>query len=106
MIFLINPLIAAPTIWIAIRYVPESRDVNGPEGLDWTGALLAFAALGALVYGLIAASHGGWAQTTVLAALVGGIVLLVLFIRTEKRSPAPMVPLGTSAHATSRASTS
>jgi EmrB/QacA subfamily drug resistance transporter len=93
MIFLINPLIAAPTIWIAIRYVPESRDVNGPAGLDWTGALLAFGALGGLVYGLIAASHGGWAQTTVLAALVGGIVLLVLFIRTEKRSPAPMVPL-------------
>jgi EmrB/QacA subfamily drug resistance transporter len=93
MIFLINPLIAAPTIWIAIRHVPESRDVNGPEGLDWKGALLAFGALGALVYGLIAASHGGWAQTTVLAALIGGIVLLVLFIRTEKRSPAPMVPL-------------
>jgi EmrB/QacA subfamily drug resistance transporter len=93
MIFLINPLIAAPTIWIAIRHVPESRDVNGPEGLDWKGALLAFGALGGLVYGLIAASHGGWAQTTVLAALVGGIVLLVLFIRTEKRSPAPMVPL-------------
>jgi EmrB/QacA subfamily drug resistance transporter len=93
MIFLINPLLAAPTIWIAIRHVPESRDVNGPEGLDWKGALLAFGALGALVYGLIAASHGGWAQTTVLAALIGGTVLLILFIRTEKRSPAPMVPL-------------
>jgi MFS family permease len=46
-----------------------------------------------LVYGLIAASHGGWAQTTVLAALIGGTVLLILFIRTEQRSAAPMVPL-------------
>jgi MFS family permease len=57
MIFLINPLLAAPTIWIAIRHVPESRDLDARGGLDWTGALLALGALGALVYGLIAASH-------------------------------------------------
>jgi EmrB/QacA subfamily drug resistance transporter len=93
MIFLINPLLAAPTLWIAIRYVTESRDLDSPEGLDWKGGLLAFGALGGLVYGLIAASHGGWAQPIVLAALAGGTALLVLFIRAERRSPAPMVPL-------------
>ena len=38
MIFLINPLLAAPTIWIAIRHVPESRDLDNPEGLDWKGS--------------------------------------------------------------------
>ena len=54
-IFLINPFIALPAISIALRYVPESRDENAPPGLDWRGALLAFAGLGALVYGLIAA---------------------------------------------------
>jgi EmrB/QacA subfamily drug resistance transporter len=93
MIFLVNPLVAAPTLWIAFRYVPESRDLDTSAGLDWKGALLAFGALGALVYGLIAASHGGWAQVTVLAALAGGSTLLILFIRAERRSPAPMVPL-------------
>lgn len=94
MIFLINPLIAVPTIWIAIRHVPESRDLDTRGGLDWTGALLALGALGALVYGLIAASHGGWAQVTVAATLAGGTALLILFILAEWRSPAPMVPLG------------
>jgi EmrB/QacA subfamily drug resistance transporter len=93
MIFLINPLLAAPTIWIAVRHVPESRNLDNPEGLDWKGALLAFAALGSLVYGLISASHSGWAQTPVVAALTGGVVLLVLFILAERSSPAPMVPL-------------
>ena len=93
MIFLINPLIAGPTLWIAIRYVTESRDLTTTDGLDWKGGLLAFGALGSLVYGLIAASHGGWAQVTVLATLVGGAALLLLFIFTERRSPAPMVPL-------------
>ena len=93
MIFLINPLIALPTIWIALRRVPESRDPDASESLDWQGALLAFGALGTLVYGLIAASHGGWAQSSVVSALAAGALLLVLFVLQERRSPAPMVPL-------------
>src|SRR5882724_11118613 len=48
-IFLINPFIALPTILIALRHVPESRDAHAPRGLDWRGALLALAGLGSLV---------------------------------------------------------
>jgi EmrB/QacA subfamily drug resistance transporter len=92
LIFLINPLLAAPTIWIALRHVPESRDPGPEQGLDWTGAALAFGALGALVYGLIAASHAGWAHVTVIAPLVAGGGLLFLFILAERRSRAPMMP--------------
>src|SRR5262249_48040519 len=68
-IFLINPLIAVPTLWITLRYVPESRDPNAAPGIDWLGALLVFAGLGSLVYGLIAASRLGWGNARVLAAL-------------------------------------
>lgn len=93
MIFLINPLLAIPTIWITVRQVPESRDPGARQGLDWAGALLAFCGLGALVYGLIAASHSGWARITVVAPLAAGAVLLALFVVVERRSPAPMVPL-------------
>ena len=66
-IFLINPFIALPAILIALRHVPESRDENAARGLDWRGALLAFAGLGALVYGLIAAPDRGWSDTRVIA---------------------------------------
>src|ERR1044072_644426 len=59
-IFLINPFIALPTILIALRHVPESRDLQATSGLDWRGALLALLGLGALVYGLIAAPGRGW----------------------------------------------
>ena len=93
MIFLINPLLAIPTIWITLRHVPETRDPDAPQGLDWVGALLAFGGLGGLVYGLIAASHAGWAHMQVVAPLVAGAGLLVLFVIVERRSPAPMVPL-------------
>src|SRR5271156_2454089 len=52
-IFLINPLLALPTIWIALYRLPESRDNEAKGGLDWRGSLLAFASLGSLAYGFI-----------------------------------------------------
>src|SRR6202163_2420611 len=45
-IFLINPALALPTIWVALTHVPESRDSEAAAGLDWFGALLAIAGLG------------------------------------------------------------
>lgn len=92
-IFLINPLIALPAIWIALRHVPESRDPEATSGLDWRGALLALAGLGSLVYGLIAAPDRGWGNVAVIAALAGGVALLAAFVWEEARSPAPMMPL-------------
>jgi EmrB/QacA subfamily drug resistance transporter len=91
-IFLINPLVAAPTLWIAARYVPESRDLGTSEGVDWQGALLALGTLGFLVYGLIAASHTGWGDSAVLGTLATGVFLLGCFIVAERRSSAPMMP--------------
>lgn len=92
-IFLINPFIALPAIWIALRHVPESRDEEAARGLDWPGALLALAGLGSLVYGLIAAPGRGWGDATVIAALAAGALLLAAFVWQEARSPAPMMPL-------------
>jgi EmrB/QacA subfamily drug resistance transporter len=92
-IFLINPLIALPCIWIALRRVPESSDPQATRGLDWRGALLALFGLGALVYGLIAAPGRGWGDPIVIVSLVAGLLLLVAFVWEEKRSPTPMMPL-------------
>jgi EmrB/QacA subfamily drug resistance transporter len=92
-IFLINPLLALPTLWITLRRVPESRDPNAAPGVDWPGALLAFAGLGSLVYGLIASSGLGWQDARVAAALAAGALLLVAFVVAERGSRAPMMPL-------------
>jgi hypothetical protein len=92
-IFLINPLLAVPTIWIALRRVVESRDTQASTELDWHGAVLAFVGLSALVYGLIAAAAHGWTDARVIAALLAGAVGLVVFLLDEQLSPAPMMPL-------------
>src|SRR6202035_486644 len=92
-IFLINPLIAVPTILIAVRHLPESVDPDAKKGLDARGAALAFFGLGLLVYGLIAASERGWHSPAVIGSLLFGAALLVSFVLAERRSPAPMMPL-------------
>ena len=92
-IFLINPLLAIPTLWVTLRRVPESRDPNAPSGIDWLGALLAFAGLGSLIYGLIAASDLGWRDAAVLGSVTVGALLLGAFVLAEGRSRSPMMPL-------------
>jgi len=93
-IFLINPLLALPTIWIAYRHVPESRDPQAKSGLDWRGTILVLAGLGGVAYGLIALPSSGWRDPVVLASLLGGAVLLAAFLFVERASAAPMLPLG------------
>jgi MFS family permease len=92
-IFLINPLLALPTIGIALYRVPESRDVEAKSGLDWRGAFLGFTSLGSLTFGLIAAPVSGLKEPIVLAALLTGLLLLALFIWQETRTPTPILPL-------------
>ena len=92
-IFLINPLLALPTIWIAFRHLPESRDPEAKPGLDWRGATLVLLGLGALIYGLIAAPISGWRDPIALAALTGGLTALTAFVWVEYGSSAPMLPL-------------
>jgi EmrB/QacA subfamily drug resistance transporter len=92
-IFLINPLLAIPTLWITITRVPESRDPDAPPAIDWWGAVLAFLGLGCVAYALIGSSSSlGWEETS--APLFGiGVLLLVGFVLVEKRSRYPMMPL-------------
>jgi len=92
-IFLINPLIAIPTLWIAVRRLPESGDPTAHASLDWRGAVLAFGGLGGLVYGLISASRLGWQDMTVVGSLTVGALLLSGLVLEERRSRAPMMPL-------------
>jgi EmrB/QacA subfamily drug resistance transporter len=93
-IFLINPVLALATIWIAYRHVPETRDPLATRSLDWRGALLALAGLGSFVFGLIALPVSGLRDPVVSGSLVVGILLLIVFVWEEGRLKAPMMPLG------------
>ena len=94
-IFLINPLLALPTMWIAYRHVPESRDPEAKPGLDWRGTILVLAGLGGLAYGLIALPSfrlAGSDRACVTA--VEAPCCLPRSCYVERASAAPMLPLG------------
>ena len=90
-IFLINLPVAALTIFVTRRSVPESRD-DEARALDIPGTLTAASGLGALTYGLTMASGNGWTGAT-FAWMTAGAVLLAGFVVLERHSRAPMMPL-------------
>jgi len=88
-IFLINLPLAALTVWLAQRWVPESRDPQARGRFDLAGASLAALALAGTTWALTDA--GG--PTTPYAAAVG-ILAAVGFLVLERRLADPMVRLG------------
>jgi EmrB/QacA subfamily drug resistance transporter len=93
LIFIINIPIAAVVVALAIRHVPESRDPDATGRVDITGGILVTLGLVGLTYGLIEGPGRGFTDPVVLAALVGGVVLLVVFAIWESRARHPMLPL-------------
>ncbi|HMK11976.1 MAG TPA: MFS transporter [Acidimicrobiales bacterium] len=85
------PLVAATFIAIWL-FAPESRDENQTP-LDPIGAVLSLAGLGALVFTIIQGGENGWTTTPVLIAAVAAVVTLVGFLRWERRTEHPMLPL-------------
>ena len=84
-IFWINVPIAAVVVYIAMRYVPESRDEStSRRRLDLPGVALAAAGLAGLTYGLIAGS---------LAVTLLGLAVLGSFGWWQHRADAPLMPL-------------
>ncbi|MGW1379779.1 MFS transporter [Streptomyces sp. NPDC002446] len=92
-VFFLNVPLAAVCVPVALRYVPETRerDVRERRGFDVRGAVLGALALAGVTYALIAAPGRG-AAPGVLVPAVAGVLLGVVFVRVERRSPDPMLP--------------
>ena len=93
-IFYINLPLALGAIFLAVRFVDESRE-RGAGRTDYSGALLATAGLGGLTYALTLWSAERRFDTTVLIALAAGISISAAFLWNEhRRGSRAMMPLG------------
>jgi EmrB/QacA subfamily drug resistance transporter len=89
-IFWLNVPIGLALLPLGVRLLSESF---GPgERLDLPGLLLAAGGLLGLTFGIVRANALGWTSAAVLAALGGGVALLVAFLAWERRTPQPMLP--------------
>ena len=72
-------------------YIHGSERLSGK--FDFVGSLLSVAGMVAVVYGFINAANNGWSETATIVALVGGVVLLAVFVLFESGSKVAMMPL-------------
>lgn len=82
-IFFLNLPVALAAVLVAWRYVAESERQRQP--LDWSGAMLATAALGSLTWALTLWSARHTASLQSWGGLGGGVLLLLLFLWNERR---------------------
>lgn len=92
-IFFLNLPLAALTIAIAWRTMPESRDPAAQHALDWGGIAAATLGLGGIVFALIEGPSRGVGHPAVWASALVGVAGLAAFWRIEARTPYPMMPL-------------
>jgi MFS family permease len=100
LVFLVSvPVGLFGTVWAYLKL--EERGQRAHARVDWLGnvtfAIGLIAVLGGITYGILPyGGHAmGWTNPWVLAALLGGTAVLVLFVAIERRVPEPMfrIPL-------------
>jgi MFS family permease len=100
LVFLISvPVGVVGTVWAYVNL--KEKGIRTPAKIDWIGnvtfALGLVAVLVGIVYGLepYGGQPMGWTNPFVLAALTGGVALLVVFVFIETKVEAPMfrIPL-------------
>jgi len=95
-IFLINIPVCTASAAVVWRHVGETPRHRVP--VDYPGQVLAVVALGLVTGGIIAAGSQGWASPATWGLIVAGAVACAAFLRTERRSTHPLLPLSFFAH--------
>jgi EmrB/QacA subfamily drug resistance transporter len=92
-VLFVNAPVALAALVAAPAAIPESRDETAKRTLDVPGAATATLGLTSLIYAVSRVPDDGWTSPTTLGFGATGLLLLVLFVLAERRSPAPLVPL-------------
>jgi EmrB/QacA subfamily drug resistance transporter len=90
-IFWLNVPLGVISVPLVLAALPNSFGAR--VRADVVGLVLAGLGVLGLVYGIVRGNDAGWDSAEVLGALVGGGVLLVLFVLWEHRVAAPLLPL-------------
>ena len=90
--FLINVPLAIVAFWAAWQYIPESRDPDAPDHLDWLGSVVIAVAVGGIAFGLIRGYETDWADTVALVALGLGVIAAILFPFMMIKRKDPLIP--------------
>ncbi|EKT78044.1 puromycin resistance protein pur8 [Rhodococcus opacus M213] len=91
-VMFVNVGFAAIALVGAVLLLAKHVDTERPK-LDIPGTVVVSAALFAVVYGFAHAESTGWTNPVTLGFLIGGVVLLTVFVWLEARVAHPLLPL-------------
>lgn len=92
-IFYINVPVGALALTLGLIFIPKDAPAESGQHFDVPGAAVFLGGLTALLLGLNKGAEWGWSSLSVLGLLAGALILLIVFIQIERRSPAPMLDL-------------
>jgi EmrB/QacA subfamily drug resistance transporter len=92
-VFFVNVPVGAFALFVALTRMEESRDL-GAVRTDVAGLLTFSGALFLIVFGLLRGNSSGWGSALIVGSLVGGAVLLGVFVAVELLQERPMLDLG------------
>ncbi|MET9506477.1 MFS transporter [Streptomyces sp. NPDC006622] len=88
----VNVVFAAVALVGAVLLLARPAIAERPR-IDLPGTLAVSAALFAVVYGFAHVESTSWTDPVTLGFLIGGVVLLAVFVRVESRVAHPLLPL-------------
>src|SRR5437764_13448987 len=89
-VFFVNVPVGAFALAVALKQMNESRD-EGAVRSDLWGLLTLSGSLFLIVFGLLRGNSSGWSSALILSCLIGGAVLLVVFVFVELMQERPML---------------
>ncbi|WP_433917688.1 MFS transporter [Streptomyces canus] len=93
-VFYINAPIGVIALVFGLVVLPQSRnEAAASEKFDVSGVVLLALGLIAVVFGVVKGETWGWTSAGTLGAIVGGVVVLVLFGWYETRVVHPLLPM-------------
>jgi EmrB/QacA subfamily drug resistance transporter len=97
-VFFVNVPVGAFALSVALTRMGESRDPQATHTDVW-GLLTFSASLFLIVLGVLRGNAEGWSSAQILVSLIGGGVLLAVFVAVEHMQARPMLDLGLFRHA-------
>ena len=92
-VFFVNVPVGVFALVVAVTRMRESRDPQATRTDVW-GLLTFSGSLFLIVFGVLRGNDEGWTSALILGSLIGGAVLLLVFVAVEHRQARPMLDLG------------
>ena len=90
-IFWINPVIVVAIALVTIAAYVEPERKGPVDRIDKFGSLSLVIGLGMIIFSVMEGPDRGWTSPLIIGLLIGGVIVLVTFVRTELRRDNPLI---------------